>query len=106
MDTDVAADCAAESPLRQQSRPPARLVHPSRLAIRSLSGVKRTWAVALQMSAYDPKRTLSLRMGFSGEDALTGGQKNGTMHTANCLKISKQLGETNETAAAIPNSHD
>jgi hypothetical protein len=26
----------------------------------SLSGVKRTWPTAVQMSAYDPKRTLAL----------------------------------------------
>jgi hypothetical protein len=30
---------------------------------RSLLGVKRTWAVALHMSAYDPKRTLELTSG-------------------------------------------
>ena len=29
---------------------------------RSLLRVKRTWAVALQMSAFDPKRTLAVFM--------------------------------------------
>jgi hypothetical protein len=28
---------------------------------RSLLGVKRTWLVAAQMSAFDPKRTLNLK---------------------------------------------
>jgi hypothetical protein len=28
--------------------------------LRSLLGVKRTWVGALQMSAFDPKRTLDL----------------------------------------------
>jgi hypothetical protein len=35
---------------------------------RSLLGVKRTWAVAVHMSAFDPKQTLAVRCG-NGFDA-------------------------------------
>jgi hypothetical protein len=34
--------------------------HPSLHRICPLSGVKRTWPIAVRMSGYDPKRTLDL----------------------------------------------
>jgi hypothetical protein len=42
--------------------------HAEHTAECPLSGVKRTWVGALQMSAFDPKRTLAVHCG-SGSDA-------------------------------------
>ena len=41
---------------------PAFWVAPSRKAVMSAIGTKRTWAVALHMSAFDPKRTFSWKV--------------------------------------------
>src|SRR5215510_13346975 len=46
----------------------ADMAYSGKSLLRSLLGVKRTWPVAMQMSAFDPKQTLAVHCG-NGFDA-------------------------------------